>query len=70
MYGTLKLTLTNAGTGAVHLGGQTYMDEYDYKMDGRPLRDFATWAGRPGGENSGKSFFIYGYGQSKVPVKK
>lgn len=66
----MKLTLTNANTGAVHLGGQTYMDEYDYKMDGRPLRDFATWVGRPGGENSGKSFLIYGYGQSKVPVKK
>ena len=46
------------------------MDEYDYKMDGRPLRNAATWVGRPGGENSGKNFFIYGYGQSKVPVKK
>jgi RHS repeat-associated protein len=70
VYGTLKLTLLSANTGSVHLGGNTFMDEYDYKMDGRPLRNAATWVGRPGGENSGKNFFIYGYGQSKVPVKK
>jgi RHS repeat-associated protein len=70
VYGTLKLTLLNANTGSVHLGGKTFMDEYDYKMDGRPLRNAATWVGRPGGENSGKNFFIHGYGQSKVPVKK
>ena len=70
VYGTLKLTLMNAKTGAVHIGGQNYMDEYDFTMDGRWARDFATWWGRPGGENDGKSFLIHGYGQATVPVKK
>ncbi len=70
VFGTIKLTLLDANTGAVHLGGQTYLDEYDYKMDGRIFRNFATWAGRPGGENSGKDYYIYGYGQAKVPVRK
>ncbi|TCC96389.1 hypothetical protein [Pedobacter psychroterrae] len=70
VYGTLRLTLTNAATGAVHIGGQTYIDEYDFKIDGRPFRNFATWLGRPGGEDNGRSFFIYGNGQLKVPVKK
>jgi len=70
VYGTLKLTLMNAETGAVHLGGSKYMDEYDFTMDGRWARDFATWSGRPGGANDGKNFLIHGYGQAKVPVKK
>ena len=70
VYGTLRLSLQNASTGAVHIGGQTHLDEYDFKMDGRWARDFATWWGRPGGENDGKDFFIYGYGQAKVPVVK
>ncbi len=69
VYGTLKLTLTNAKTGTVHLGGAKYMDEYDFTMDGRWARDFATWWGRPGGKNDGKSFLIHGYGQATVPVK-
>jgi len=46
------------------------MDKYDFDMDGRLLRDVATWWGRPGGENNGKDFLLYGYGQAKVPVKK
>jgi RHS repeat-associated protein len=70
VYGTLKLTLVNANSGTVHIGGKKYLDEYDYSMDGRPLRDFATWWGRPGGANDGKSYFIYGYGKATVPVKK
>lgn len=70
VYGTIKLTLKNASTGNVHLGGEKYLDEYDYKMDGRLLRDIATWVGRPGSANGGKDFFIYGYGHAKVPVKK
>ena len=67
-YGTLKLTLKDAKSGTVHIGGSNYMDEYDFRMDGRPLRDVATWVGRPGGANDGKSFLIYGYGKAKVPV--
>tara|TARA_B100001248_G_C27270581_1_gene402885 strand:- start:212 stop:880 length:669 start_codon:yes stop_codon:yes gene_type:complete len=70
VYGTLKLTLINVKTGTVHLGGVKYMDEYDFASDGRWARDFATWWGRPGEENDGKSFLIYGYGQATVPVKK
>ncbi len=68
VYGTLKLTLKDASSGIVHIGGSNYMDEYDFRMDGRPLRDAATWVGRPGGANDGKSFLIYGYGKAKVPV--
>ncbi len=68
VYGTLKLTLIDANTGEVYIGGPEYMDEYDFKMDGRPVRDFATWVGRPGGANDGKDFFIYGYGHATVPV--
>ncbi len=70
VYGTLKLTLVNCNTGEVHIGPSTFMDKYDYKMDGRALRDFATWWGRPGGENDGKSFYIYGYGHTTVPISK
>jgi hypothetical protein len=69
-YGTLKLTLQNANSGTVHIGGKNFLDEYDYKMDGRVLRDFATWYGRPGAANDGKGYFIYGYGKATVPVKK
>ena len=70
VYGTLKMTLVNTTTGIVHIGGEKYLDKYDFDMDGRPLRDFATWYGRPGGKNDGKSFYIYGYKQAKIPVKK
>ena len=68
VYGTIKLTLVDANTGEVHIGGSNYMDKYDFKMDGRPFRDFATWAGRPGGKNDGKDFLIYSYGHATVPV--
>ena len=68
VYGTLKLTLKDAKTGEVHIGGPNYMDNYDFSMDGRPFRDFATWVGRPGGKNDGKDFLIYGYGRATVPV--
>lgn len=44
------MTLVNATTGIVHIGGEKYLDKYDFDMDGRPLRDFATWYGRPGGK--------------------
>ena len=54
------MTLVNTTTGIVHIGGEKYLDKYDFDMDGRPLRDFATWYGRPGGKNDGKSFYIYG----------
>lgn len=46
------------------------MDEYDFNMDNRPLRNFATRIGRPGGANDGKSFLIHGYGYAIVPVVK
>ena len=68
VYGTLRMTLLNAETGIVRLGGNKYMDEYDFTMDGRVFRDFATWVGRPGAANSGNSFYIYGYGTATVPV--
>ena len=45
-----------------------YWGKYDFDMDGRLFRDFATWVGRPGGRNDGKDFYIYGYGHAKVPV--
>ena len=70
VYGTLKMTLSNVDKGEVHIGGEKFMDEYDFTMDGRTLRDFATWVGRPGEENDGKSFIIYGYGKAIVPIKK
>jgi len=71
VYGTIKLTLLNATTGDVHIGEKKYLDEYDYKMDGRILRNAATWVGRPGGADNGKNFFIIGYGgNTKVPVVK
>jgi hypothetical protein len=68
VYGTLRLTLLDAKTGTVFIGGKIFLDEYDFTSDGRLLRDFATWVGRPGGANDGKSYFIYGYGQAKVSV--
>ena len=70
VYGTLKLTLLDGDNGYVHIGGKKYLDEYDFNMDGRVFRDAATWIGRPGGRNDGKSFFIYGYGCKKVRVIK
>ena len=72
VYGTLKLTLINASTGDVHLGlpYPKNMDKYDFTMDNRTFRNFATWVGRPGGANDGRDFLIYGYGNAKVPVKK
>lgn len=70
VYGTLKLTLINNRTGAVYIGGSnSYLDEYDFKMDGRLFRDIATWIGRPGKANSGKSYKIYSYGYGLVEVK-
>jgi len=68
VYGTLKLTLIDANLGTVHIGGRKYMDKYDFGMDSRPLRNAATWIGRPGGANDGVDFLIYGYGNATVPV--
>jgi len=71
VYGTLKLTLLDANTGAVHIGPtKGRMDGYDYKTDSRVFRNFATWAGRPGGATSGTNFNIFGYGHANVPVRK
>ena len=54
VYGTLKMTLIDSNTGKVFIGDK-YLDEYDFNMDGRLFRDFATWIGRPGSKNAGKS---------------
>ena len=70
VYGTLKMTLKSPTTGTVHIGGQKYIDKYDFDMDNRPLRNFATWWGRPGGATAGKDYYIYGYGNARVPVVK
>jgi len=70
VYGTLKLTLLDADNGIVYLGSKNFMDKYDFNMDGRFFRDIATWIGRPGKANAGKSFLIYGYGYAKIPVRK
>ena len=69
-YGTLKMTLIDAEKGKVFIGSEKYMDKYDFNMDGRPFRDFATWVERPGKANDGKDFLIYGYGYAIVPVVK
>ena len=69
-YGTLKMTLIDAEKGKVLIGSEKYMDKYDFNMDGRPFRDFATWVGRPGKADGGKDFLIYGYGYAIVPVIK
>ena len=42
-YGTLKMTLIDAEKGKVFIGLEKYMDKYDFNMDGRFFRDFATW---------------------------
>ena len=55
--------------GIVYIGNESYMDIYDFEMDGRPLRDIATWIGHPGKANAGKNFLIYGYGRAIVPIK-
>jgi hypothetical protein len=68
VYGTLKMTLIDAQTGKVHIGGADYLDKYDFNMDGRLFRDFATWLGRPGGINDGKDFIIRSYGYATVPA--
>ena len=70
VYGTLKMTLVDAETGKVFIGQRSHMDEYDFNMDGRRFRDFATWVGRPGGVNNGKNFLIHGYGYAIVPIVK
>ncbi|MGY0426681.1 MAG: RHS repeat domain-containing protein, partial [Polaribacter sp.] len=70
VYGTIKLTLLDPNTGEVFLGRANYLDEYDFKMDGRYARDFATWWGRPGKADSGVGYFIHSYHHAKVPVSK
>lgn len=70
VYGTLKLTLLDRNSGTVFIGlKNSYMDEYDFKMDGRFFRDIATWIGRPGKATSGKNFKIYSYGYAHIKVK-
>ena len=70
VYGTLKMTLIDDKTGKVFIGSEKYMDKYDFTMDNRPFRNFATWVGRPGRAGDGKDFLIYGYGYAIVPVVK
>ncbi len=70
VYGTIKLTLIDPGTGKVKIGGDKYLDKYDFNYDGRILRDIAVWLGRPGPEKEGKDFYIIGYNYATVPVKK
>ena len=68
-YGTLMLTLSNANTGAVIIGGKSFMDKYDFEMDDRTWRNITTWAGMPGPADAGKDFLIYGYGHDTAPIK-
>ena len=70
VYGTLKMTLIDGKTGKVFIGSEKYMDKYDFTMDNRPFRNFATWVGRPGRAGDGKDFLIYSYGYAIVPVVK
>lgn len=64
-------TLLDAKTGAVMIGDENKVNTYKFDMQkNRPLRNFATWAGRPGGPNDGKDFVIKGYGHATVPIEK
>jgi len=69
VYGTLTLTLIDKQIGTVRIGGNNYLDQYDFEMDGRTFRDMATEIGRPGTAHSGKAFLIHGYGDAKIPLK-
>ena len=40
VYGTLKLTLVNANTGEVHIGGPNYMDKYDFRVVSQKVCNF------------------------------
>ena len=68
VYGTLTMILIDSQKGKVLLGSDKFVDKYDYNMDGRLLRDFATWFGRPGNKNDGRDFLIKGYGHAIIPV--
>ena len=63
VYGTLKLTYL--GNNKVALGNiqTSKIDDYDFNMDGRPIRDLATKMGCPG---PGRSYKIYGYGYAVI----
>ena len=66
VYGSIKLTLLN-NQGDVMLGrSYDFLDEYDFEMDDRVFRNIATWVGRPGGPDDGKSFIIKSYGHAKL----
>ncbi|MBI1266443.1 MAG: hypothetical protein GC193_03325 [Cryomorphaceae bacterium] len=75
VFGTLDMTLLDPKTGSVKLGyinpnvspNGLVMDRYNFDYDGRKMRDFATWVGKPSGK--GEDFDIHGYGVSTVPVK-
>ena len=67
-YGTLGMRLVNPATGEIAIGADSYIDKYDFSMNkGQPIRNFATWVGRPG--KNGTDFKIIGYGHKTVPVK-
>ena len=71
VYGSLNMTLLDSKTGAVMIGNENKVDTYKFDMQkNRPLRNVATWAGRPGGANDGKNFVIKGYGHATVPIEK
>ena len=67
-YGTLGMRLVNPATGEIAIGADSYIDKYDFSMNkGQPIRNFATWVGRPG--KNGTDFKIIGYGHKTVPAK-
>ena len=72
VYGTLYMNLVNAEKGEVRLGSNNIysnthpIDEYDFKMDSRPLRNILTIIGKPSGE--GTDFYIFGYKTVKLKV--
>jgi hypothetical protein len=71
VYGTIKVTRLNSN-GLVKLGGSNgYLDTYDFKPDGRFMRDINTAIGRTvAGKGIPFNIYTYGNGQLKPrPVK-
>ena len=75
LYGTIKITLDDASTGAVSLGGRDRkVDDYDFDQKpsdgtvGRAVRNFGTKVGEAVA-GKGKGYSIYTYGNGKVEKK-
>ncbi|WP_263602422.1 hypothetical protein [Chryseobacterium sp. PET-29] len=75
LYGTIKITLDDASTGAVSLGGNDRkVDDYDFDQKpsdgtvGRAVRNFGTKVGEAVA-GKGKGYSIYTYGNGKVEKK-